>query len=435
MLGINVDKQRVGQMIGRRDKTRGETSQDSKRKGFDDFEFKLGDMMRGERATLGKSLLDVQRDLKIKATYIAAIENADIDAFETKGFIAGYVRSYARYLGMDPEWAYDAFCREADINSGTSTEGLVPKAAKPAAAPGQRAAGNTPKTSDSPFGNNSLFVPQQESFLSRVEPGAIGSLLVMVLLTGALGYGGWAVLREVQQVRLTPVETAPDILAELDPVAPSSGTAPAAPGAPDALNRLYRPQALDVPVMTPRDGPIAALDPSAVGVLPAPQADTPPVIAQDEEAPVDPGLARAVAEMEEDGTAATSEDTPLRVLAEGAPEVMLVAVGEAWVRVRDADGSVLLERLLQPGDSYVLPRSERPATLRAGAAGNVFFMVNGETYGPAGSTGAVVSNVALSPDGLTEQFARVDPEAGGQSAEAVRVAEAALSQTLDATRD
>ena len=36
-------------------------------KGFDDFELKLGDMMRGERATLGKSLLDVQRELKIKA--------------------------------------------------------------------------------------------------------------------------------------------------------------------------------------------------------------------------------------------------------------------------------------------------------------------------------------------------------------------------------
>ena len=44
--------------------------------GFDDFDVRLGDLMRGERATMGKSLLDVQRDLKIKASYIAAIENA-----------------------------------------------------------------------------------------------------------------------------------------------------------------------------------------------------------------------------------------------------------------------------------------------------------------------------------------------------------------------
>ncbi|HGG65003.1 MAG TPA: helix-turn-helix domain-containing protein, partial [Rhodobacteraceae bacterium] len=73
--------------------------------GFDAYDLRLGDIMRGERATLGKSLLDVQRELKIKATYVAAIENADPSAFESPSFIAGYVRSYARYLGMDPEWA------------------------------------------------------------------------------------------------------------------------------------------------------------------------------------------------------------------------------------------------------------------------------------------------------------------------------------------
>ena len=69
--------------------------------------------MRGERATMGKSLLDVQRELKIKAAYIAAIENADPTAFDTPGFIAGYVRSYARYLNMDPDIAFDAFCKES----------------------------------------------------------------------------------------------------------------------------------------------------------------------------------------------------------------------------------------------------------------------------------------------------------------------------------
>ena len=82
-------------------------------RGFDDFDLRIGDVMRGERATMGKSLLDVQRELKIKATYIAAIENADIAAFETTGFIAGYVRSYARYLGLDPEWTFETFCAES----------------------------------------------------------------------------------------------------------------------------------------------------------------------------------------------------------------------------------------------------------------------------------------------------------------------------------
>ena len=80
--------------------------------------------MRGERATMGKSLLDVQRELRIKAAYIAAIENADPTAFDTPGFIAGYVRSYARYLNMDPDWAFDTFCRESGfaVAHGMSAE-------------------------------------------------------------------------------------------------------------------------------------------------------------------------------------------------------------------------------------------------------------------------------------------------------------------------
>ena len=45
---------------------------ENKPKGFDDFELKLGDTLRGERATLGKSLVEVQNELKIKAAYISA---------------------------------------------------------------------------------------------------------------------------------------------------------------------------------------------------------------------------------------------------------------------------------------------------------------------------------------------------------------------------
>ena len=57
--------------------------------GFDDPDIRLGDLMRGERATLGKSLLDVQRELRIRASYVAAIENCDISAFDAPSFVAG----------------------------------------------------------------------------------------------------------------------------------------------------------------------------------------------------------------------------------------------------------------------------------------------------------------------------------------------------------
>ncbi|MGL6208676.1 MAG: helix-turn-helix domain-containing protein, partial [Paracoccaceae bacterium] len=246
-------------MIGWRSKP--STTEEDKPKGFDDFELRLGDLMRGERATLGKSLLDVQRELKIKATYIAAIENADLSAFETPGFVAGYVRSYARYLGMEPEWAFQRFCAEAGY---TVSHGM-----SAAASPQQIIKARARADFSDPLANpNATFIPRGEAIWSRVEPGAVGSIAVLVALIGAIGYGGWSVLREVQRVQLAPVEEAPSVVAQIDPLDNAGVAAPSVVAARpanevlaegeasvDVMDRLYRPQALDVPVLTSRDGP------------------------------------------------------------------------------------------------------------------------------------------------------------------------------------
>ena len=96
-------------MIGLRGLTPNEQTENavSAPPGYEDTEdIRLGDLMRGERATLGKSLLDVQRELRIRASYVAAIENCDITPFDTPSFLPGYVRSYARYLGLDGDWVF-----------------------------------------------------------------------------------------------------------------------------------------------------------------------------------------------------------------------------------------------------------------------------------------------------------------------------------------
>ncbi|MCB1331177.1 MAG: helix-turn-helix domain-containing protein, partial [Maritimibacter sp.] len=143
--------------------------------GFDSFDLRLGDIMRGERATLGKSLLDVQNELRIKAAYIAAIENCDMRAFDTPSFIAGYVRSYARYLDMDPEWAFAAFCRESGFQP---THGLAPAARVKAEKTNRQ---SSRSRDGDPFAN-AAFVPQPTSIFEGIEPGAVGSVAVLVAL-------------------------------------------------------------------------------------------------------------------------------------------------------------------------------------------------------------------------------------------------------------
>jgi len=392
-------------MIWRR--TAPSTADVDKPKGFDDFELRLGDVMRGERATLGKSLLDVQRELKIKATYIAAIENCDVSVFETQGFVAGYVRSYARYLGMDPDWAFTRFCAEANF---VVAHGMSAAASSAAISAVRSRVANELRD---PLANpKASFVPRGPGFMTHVEPGAVGSLLVLVVLIGALGYGGWSVLQEVQRVQLAPIDQAPAVVAELDPLGNVQGVAPlvrsapagdavveAVPAASDAMDRLYRPQALDVPVMVARDGPIAAIDPGRTAV--------PGDAATD---PVQLAAERAV-----------------QVVAAEAPAVELLAVRPSWVRVSAADGTVLFEKILDAGERYTVPQMEQAALLRAGNSGSVYFAVNGQTYGPAAPGAQVVKGVALSPEALTATYALADLSGDSDLARFVAVAEADLT--------
>jgi cytoskeletal protein RodZ len=373
-------------MIGWRSKP--QATEEEKPKGFDDFELRLGDVMRGERATLGKSLLDVQRELKIKATYIAAIENADVSAFETPGFVAGYVRSYARYLGMDPDWAFQRFCKEANFTVAHGMSAM--------AAPQRLAQARVRTEFADPLANpNATFVPRGESVFSRIEPGAVGSVAVLAALIAAIGYGGWSVLREVQRVQLAPVDEAPVVVAQIDPLegagvaATPAETAPVetaetGTAEPDLMDRLYRPQALDVPVLVPRDGPIAAINPRDAAAQ-----------------SVEGALAEAVPE----------SDSPVQVVADVKPGVEILAVRPSWVRVNSADGTVLFEKILEAGERYSVPPLETAAVFRTGNSGSVYFVVNGVTYGPAAPGANVVKDIPLAPDTLAASFAQADPTA------------------------
>lgn len=399
-------------MIGRR--VPPSTQDADKPKGFDDYELRLGDIMRGERATMAKSLLDVQRELKIKASYIAAIENCDVSAFETPGFVAGYVRSYARYLGMDPEATFRRFCEEANF---TVAHGMS------AAASGPVKARRKVEYADPLANPNASFVPRGEAVWSGIQPGAVGSILVLMLLIGGIGYGGWSVLQEVQKVTLAPIDQAPGVVADLDPLAGAGRTLAdqqdsgdvalaalpgqdALPPAPEALDRLYRPQALDVPVLVARDGPIAAIDPRSVGTIPVSAAVAQAAPAA---APAEPALG----------------ETPVQVVAADAPEVELLAVRPAWVRVQAADGTVIFEKILDAGERYALPKLEEPPVMRVGESGALYFAVNGQTYGPAGSRGSVTKNLVLSPEALTARFAVADLESDADLAKfATAVADA-----------
>lgn len=252
-------------------------TEDERPRSFDEFELRLGDVMRGERATLGKSLLDVRRELRIKTSYVAAIENSDSATFENPSFVAGHVRSYARYLGIDPEWALHQFCLEADF---------TPPSGLPAiAAPGAKSAAMRMKPKlenlDRLGGPKAFFIPHSPSLVSAVEPVAVGSILAVLVLIGGLGYGGWSVLSAFQQIQILPADQTPmmtDSVYAMRGVSnvPKFSTAglvanvSAAKPSAVALRRIYQSSAPEVPVLAPHDEPIAEIDPDPIDLTLAP---------------------------------------------------------------------------------------------------------------------------------------------------------------------
>ncbi|MGB0507373.1 MAG: helix-turn-helix domain-containing protein, partial [Pikeienuella sp.] len=332
----------------------------SELKGFDSFELKLGDELRGERASKGKTLLDAQRDLKIRAELIDAIENADASAFKFPGFAAGYIRSYARYLNLDPDTVYRRFCEESGFEgaagAAVSVEPTLGQAPK-AVAPGKNIDNLVVSNRFAPGNARAARVDLNSSIRG------VASIAVLATLVIGLGYGGWSVLQNLQRVGFAPLPDAPEVLASAPDIFVPGGVTDEAPvtnsvndetdGA--ALAALYAQQEFVAPSIEPRDGPISSIDPTLAGVYASAPVEQPDVIVDDLAVlvpAVDPAsIEVATAEIAVEAVA--EKVAPIAIPADETIRVM--ATADAWVRVRDADQKTLFTGIMSAGDRFELP--------------------------------------------------------------------------------
>lgn len=163
----------------------------------------LGEEFRRAREARGLSISDVADRLHIRGVYLSAIEDENWTAIGAPVYVRGFMRTYARFLGLDPEGTVARLAEQP-----------APGAARSAAATtDERAAGRR-----------------------GLSPVAVAGILVALLLVGYVGYqyagyraeaGGTPAAAASGEAAATPAEEAATPL----PPAEASAGHPAAPAA------------------------------------------------------------------------------------------------------------------------------------------------------------------------------------------------------------
>src|SRR4029077_5542269 len=86
----------------------------------------LGETLRQARLDKGVSLADAARDTRIRRTYLEALEAEDPAALPPAVYTRGFLKTYAEYLGLNPQAMVDLYQPAARREPAPSLRPAVP---------------------------------------------------------------------------------------------------------------------------------------------------------------------------------------------------------------------------------------------------------------------------------------------------------------------
>jgi cytoskeleton protein RodZ len=353
----------------------------------------IGAELRDARLHRGAELADVATDLRIRRPHLEAIESGAFDELPGRVYAVGFMRAYSEYLGLDPDLVVDRFRDETtDIAPGTE-----------------------------------LNFPEAPPQSWRPQLGLFGvaSLLSVVV------YGGWYYWQSLDTMSLDVVAEVPDEFATIEGVAEPEMVGPnaALPGDSTAEEHVATAAAIadlasapaEAVVLAPaEDVVMAAAELPAIDTAAAETEITPASEAVNDgreaaEAVEEPGSAQPITgELVETPDAPTLIETPppppvapsgesaARVFGQGnaGARVVLRALADSWVQVQGDNNDLLLSRILNAGDSYLIPNGAN-VRLTTGNAGGLQILLDGKALPPLGESGAVRRDVPISAEALS----------------------------------
>ena len=356
----------------------------------------FGDKFRKAREQKELSLDDVSNVTKISARMLQAIEQEHFDQLPGGVFNKGFIRAYAKHLGLNSEDAvndYLACLRQAQIDSHAGwdsekrTDHRAPVVAKAGTAP--------PKTSAKVQGPvvveelPELQLPRAEDIRpARKEylngptsrtPWGLMAAVALVLIAVILFWSRHSRNSEAAEARSSSVSVAP---------ASSSPPSAAVPQTPTPVTT-----AMAVPkTATPVQQQPQATQPTPVANAPTPAATAqrnPDATPARTATPANSATAPAKVEEKSDVTIRSFEMSVAKPSDKSPTSLSLVirASENSWVSVSSDGQLVTQETLIAPAHTTVHARNEIVA--RIGNAAGVTFLWNGQEIAAQGAEGEV----------------------------------------------
>ena len=320
-----------------------------------------GNELRIAREASGRKLADFAAELNISKSHLAAIEADDFDHLGGPTFVKGYIRAYARSLGVDAEPLIATYATSEKLES------LIPERAK--------------------------IVYERRSGLGVQIGAAILAMIVVTAMTVWLM--GDDDVMPVEAVNAGGSST--DII---DAEKPAGQWIDEAPPLQD--NNADKPvrEVLFTQTNNATESVQKALDLPQAGIETQNKAvaETVPAAKQ---ATQPAAVADALDNQSSDTSNVTTESESSQIpvfIGNGADSINLMLSEDSWVEVRDSSGAVLLQGLYSAGASKNI-KGSAPFQVFLGNAPGVAIKFNGEFF----------DSVSFTRENNTARFALVNP--------------------------
>ena len=395
----------------------------------------IGADLNAARLERGLQINEIAHLLRISKGYLKNLEAGEFDQLPGPTYVSGYLRTYAREIGLDPTEITQRY--RALLGAGEDR-------------------------------------PQYSFPVDKQRPQRSGAMMASIVVIFAVaGYGGWYALGKPDVISSIMQDTQPEIVAapqvettvtepdnlgsadaeqpELVEAAPPVVEEPAVASAPPAS---AKPEAADTlnaaplevagnendpaPVLPADDSPIVADLESGTEVAPlaVPSAEPEAELALSDETPVIPSVENGAGEEtasvaqnlassdtsvlpEADGEAEEGSDlaaaasealdgasgTGVAFARERAPdlEITLRATGVSWVEIIRNDGEEVMTKLMRTGETYLVDSRDR-LYLSTGNAGGLELVFDDGTVRPIGESGEILRDLLLDAAKLRNQL-------------------------------